>query len=144
MNTRVVFSIGSNHANSRHRVEVAIKWLERYFGPLTVSTVYSTPELSGRYADYSNAIAIGQTELEPEQVEKQAKAYEQSCGRTTSSKQQGRVAIDVDLVMYGNATLRPKELDRNYFRIGWTQLGDNHSQNQHIAQQKMNKILQVQ
>ena len=132
--TRVVFSIGSNLANSRHRVEVAIKWLERYFGPLAVSTVYSTPELSGRYADYSNAIAIGQTELKPEQIEMQAKLYERSCGRTTDSKRQGRVAIDIDLVKYGDYALRPKELDRNYFRIGWSQLNKIHTQNQDFTQ----------
>ncbi len=141
MGTVVVFSIGSNLANSRVRVELALRWLDRHFDPTIVSSVYSTPELSGRFADYNNAIAIGHTTRPKEDIEKQIKDYERSCGRTSASKSRGLVAIDIDLVAFDNRPLRPKELNRDYFKIGWQQLEKFLSQKQDPQTQNLTQNL---
>lgn len=123
MSHKVLFSIGSNTSGSRSRVASVISWLNKNYGPLKASEIFNTPELSGRFADYSNAIVIGQTGETADVTERRMKATEQNYGRTSQSKIKGVVEMDIDLIASGELLLRPKELDRPYFQYGWNQIG---------------------
>lgn len=99
-----------------------MKWLNGRFYIKSASIVYSTPEISGRFAEYSNAVTIAYTHMSQPEIIKALKSYECHNGRTKSSKASGRVTIDIDLIAYDDSILRPKELNRNYFTIGWNQI----------------------
>ena len=118
----IILSIGSNTNSSRWRVKTALKWLDNHFSVAAVSDVYNTPEISGRFADYSNAVIVAFTKMSREEVTEILKNYEKANGRTKSCKTNGRVAVDIDLIAYGDNILREKELGRNYFVIGWNQI----------------------
>lgn len=126
MKTTVLFSIGSNAPAAACRVATAIAWLNRHYGPLVITPVYRSKELSGRFADYANAIAIGQTDCPPEITEQNLKQFEKHCGRTSRSKTKGIVEIDIDLIAHGNNIIRPKELQRPYFTYGCSLLPASH------------------
>ncbi|WP_289712702.1 2-amino-4-hydroxy-6-hydroxymethyldihydropteridine diphosphokinase [uncultured Muribaculum sp.] len=121
-NATIILSVGSNTKSSRWRVKNALKWLNGCFYIKSASIVYSTPEISGRFAEYSNAVAIAYTHMSQPEIIKALKSYECHNGRTKSSKASGRVTIDIDLIAYDDSILRPKELNRNYFTIGWNQI----------------------
>ena len=77
-----------------------MKWLNGRFYIKSTSIVYSTPEISGRFAEYSNAVAIAYTHMSQPEIIRALKSYECHNGRTKSSKASGRVTIDIDLIAY--------------------------------------------
>ena len=44
------------------------------------------------------------------------------CGRTHQSKITGKVVIDLDIVIWNDSVVRPKELSRDYFLRGYRML----------------------
>ncbi|MCM1020742.1 MAG: 2-amino-4-hydroxy-6-hydroxymethyldihydropteridine diphosphokinase [Muribaculum sp.] len=122
----ITLSIGSNTRRSRMRVACAIAWLKRHFSLVAVSDIYSTPEISGRFCDYSNAVAIIKSNLSAEVIEQHFKEYERCCGRTPASKIKGKIPIDLDLVIFNDFVIRSKELNHNHFSIGWHQISNNY------------------
>lgn len=139
----IILSVGSNTNSARWRVKTVLKWLSRRFNVTATSTVYTTPEISGRFADYCNAVIIARTQMTPEEITYVLKNYERANGRTNSSKTTGRVNIDIDLIAYNDNILRFKELNRDYFTIGWNQVKHAYPyqiQSEPVQQQKCRKF----
>lgn len=124
MSHKVLFSIGSNAIGSRSRLASVISWLKRNYGPVKATEIYNTPELSGRFANYSNALVIGQTDEALEITEQRLKTMERNYGRTSQSKVKGTVEIDIDLIASGEQLVRSKEIGRPYFLYGWNRIGN--------------------
>lgn len=114
--------MGSNTPDCRSRMAAALWWLRSVLTGMRVSGTYSTPELSGRFAPYLNCVVCGSTSLSAAALETMLKERERELGRTPADKEQGRVAIDLDLVIYGDAVVRPRELGRMHFQKGYGRL----------------------
>lgn len=122
--TRVVLSLGSNLPGPEGdaQVNAAIEWLRSFLTDVVTSGLYTTPPYNSTGADYTNCVVAGYTDLPAAGIDRMAKDYETANGRTPEARLDGRVTIDIDLVIYGALNIRPRELSRPYFLRGYTLL----------------------
>ncbi len=120
---KLIISIGSNTPDKARRIADALTWLALTFRDVRASEVYRTEEYHRRHPDYFNCVAEARTELDSAaDVTALLKDFECRQGRTPQSKISGLVPVDLDLVIFNDSILRPHELEREYFLIGYRQL----------------------
>ena len=122
MANEIVLSIGSNSADKSIQMLNCIEWLYSRLQEVRVSTVYATPALNGKDADYLNAVVIAKSEMEFDECKQIMKQYEASCGRTIESKVNGSIPIDIDIVICNNDIKKNNDLNQTYFQKGWCEL----------------------
>ena len=124
----IILSIGSNTSDALEKVAETCGWLldgaDGHLSKTRVSTTYTTPEHSGRYPDYINAVAHAYSDSSADKLISLFKHREQQAGRTIESKQTGLVPLDIDLLVYGDTVLRPHDMSRDHTIIGLRQLND--------------------
>lgn len=103
--TRAWLSLGSNIEPERH-LRAALDELRTRFGPLVVSPVYRTPAVGFNGPDFLN-LAVGiDSDLDPVALDAWLHALEDRHGRRRDVPRFSSRTLDVDLVLYGDATLR--------------------------------------
>lgn len=118
----VVLSIGSNSAEKKENVGRAVKWLEGLMENTVCSDIYETPEIHGKSVTYTNAVVKGETTLDLIPITDITKEFERGNGRNSEARSKGLVPIDIDIVVWDGAILRPVDYSRSFFRIGYEQL----------------------
>jgi 2-amino-4-hydroxy-6-hydroxymethyldihydropteridine diphosphokinase len=103
-------AIGSNQPHGRHGtpagvVRAAIERLDRDFGLFNASPILINPArgLSGR--DFANAVALIETDLDPQDLLKALKAVERDFGRRRGRRWGNRV-LDLDIALWSGGTFR--------------------------------------
>lgn len=119
---RVILSFGSNCGDRTVNITNALKWFESVAADCHFSSIYETPEIHGYGGPYMNAVASGFTGYDFESLNRLAKIYEIENGRNESCRLQGRVPIDIDIVLWNNETLRPQDFAREFFQIGFHEI----------------------
>ena len=118
-------SLGSNLPDGRDRIAGAIAWLHDVMEVERSSEIYTTPSVSaGDDSTYFNAVARCLTDLQPMQIESLLKCYEADSGRRREPGCHS-VTIDLALVLFDGDVLRPRDAAREYFLIGFSQIGGN-------------------
>lgn len=97
--TRVYVSIGSN-INREQNIRRAIAELERYYGPLIVSTVYESPAVGFSGDDFYNLVVGFDTEDDVRGVVRCLQAIENNMGRNRQAPRFSSRIIDLDLLLY--------------------------------------------
>ena len=118
----VILSLGSNSHDSNEQMRRCIHWLQNTLQVTAKSTVYRTAATNGKDADYTNAVVAVGTSMPIDQLNGLMKQYERECGRTPQSKSLGSIPIDIDVVIFNNQVIRPKDFAQPYFTIGYQQL----------------------
>ena len=62
------------------------------------------------------------TEMEKEAIVNALKRIEIKAGRRPEDKTAEKVPLDIDLLVYGNEILKPKDMERTYIRKGVEEL----------------------
>lgn len=119
---KVVLSIGSNSVDSMACMKKCVSWLSQLLEETKISSIYNTRAINGKDNDYLNAVIIGFTTHNYEDICNLMKQYEKDCGRTPESKTAGIVPIDIDVVIWNDCILRNKDYNQSYFQIGWNEL----------------------
>ncbi len=120
--THYYISAGSNVSEARRNVERAIDMLQAMLDDAVSSSVYFTPSVClGDDSIYCNAVIGGWSNLSPDELTARLKEIEIMFGRTHDKKTRS-VELDLDVVIAGEDVLRPRDYDRQYFRIGFNQL----------------------
>ena len=122
MLNKVVISLGSNSQDSDCKMKQAMGWLEENLLSFKCSAIYLTPPLSGVGSDYLNAVAVGETACDQNEFNLMLKDYEKSSGRTLEAKKAGVVPIDLDIVIFNDKIVRPKDFTYDFFQIGYRQI----------------------
>ncbi|MCM1519117.1 MAG: 2-amino-4-hydroxy-6-hydroxymethyldihydropteridine diphosphokinase [Pseudoflavonifractor sp.] len=120
--TGMVFGVGGNVGDRQRMVTDAISWVREMFGCVTASSVYETPALNGRDADYLNVVVYAMTDKDMETVNMMLKEYERRCGRTPQSKSRGEIPIDIDIVVWDGKVIRDRDFKCDYFCRGYHEL----------------------
>lgn len=141
-----VLSIGSNV--SAANVEEATVWLKGVLDGFCMSHIYETPAVKSGNCDdgeydmlrpdmaevkagyqtgyslrkYSNAVVTGSSMFHPEALDEILKGYEKKCGRDDAARAEGRVPIDIDVVVCNGKVMRPWDFRQQFFRIGLLEL----------------------
>ena len=117
--SEAIFSIGSNCGCRHDNVNKGIKWLSGLLADFSSSPIYATPDCHGGSKEYLNAVVRGMTNLSADRLYCLCKEFEKANGRDDASRKMGNVPIDIDLVVYANSILRPKDYKCEFFRIGY-------------------------
>lgn len=119
---KLVISLGSNSHDRQSQMDFAIRHLKSILKNVLVSSIYETPAINGKDAPYFNAVAFAETDLSIEETTALMKQWEQSCGRTSESKQQGIIPIDLDIVVWDNKIIKERDFIMPYFTKGYKQI----------------------
>ncbi len=119
---KVVLSFGSNSGNRTANITDALEWFDSIATDCSFSSIYETPEIHGHGAPYMNAVASGFINVDFGSFERLSKLYEVKKGRDTSCRLQGKVPIDIDIVICDNDILRPLDFGCEFFQIGYKEL----------------------
>lgn len=98
---RYVFvSIGSNIDRERN-ISGALRQLQVYYGPLTLSPIYESKAIGFEGAPFLNLVAAFDTGDSLETVQLRLDQIERSHGRLRGSSRFGPRTLDMDLLLYG-------------------------------------------
>ena len=98
---KAVIALGSNLENRKLNLDIAVTKLEKLLVGLIVSKYMESKAVGGPVQpDYLNAIAIGESNLQPEELLDQLLEIENQMGRVREVKWGPRI-IDLDLIVYG-------------------------------------------
>ena len=113
MNT-VLLSIGSN-TFARTNIDKAKRMLSRTF-PNIVFTNEAMSLACGVKAlmPFRNILAKFNCDLTPTEIISKLKTIEAAVGRSPRDKYLKRVVMDIDLLVYGEEVIRPKDFSREY------------------------------
>ena len=102
--SRAYLSLGSNLQPERH-LRDAIAALRAHFGELQLSPVYRTRAVGFTGADFLNAAAVIDTELEPQALNDWLHALENAQGRDRGAPRFGDRTLDIDIVLFDDRIL---------------------------------------
>lgn len=111
--TRAYVALGSNLDDPRRQVVTALEELDELPDTRRVnrSPLYrSAPMGPSDQPDYINAVAALDTDLEPEALLDALQGIEARHGRVRGAERWGPRTLDLDLILYGAATLRTERL----------------------------------
>ena len=114
--------LGSNTADRSCQIGQAIEHLLGYLENASASSVYESEAFNGKDEPYFNAVVHGYTSHDRETIVKYLKEWEAACGRTMEDTLKGMIKIDLDLVIWNEHILRPKDFERHYFNCGYREL----------------------
>ena len=115
--------IGCNLDRTAHMTS-ARRDLENHFPGIRFGTEMETEAIgSGFLSPFSNQVAIFETTLSAEEVRAIFKQIECDLGRLPTDKSYGVVKMDIDLLMYDDDILKPKDLEREFVLEGMKELG---------------------
>ena len=128
---RVVIALGANLGEPRAQLEEAIEALRKVIKIEAISSFYETKpfKVNEEQPNYINAVLIGETMLEAEQLMKELLAIEERIGRKRSTLNAARL-IDLDIIDYQrmvinseNLTLpHPRAYEREFVLRPWIEI----------------------
>jgi 2-amino-4-hydroxy-6-hydroxymethyldihydropteridine diphosphokinase len=128
---RVVIALGANLGEPRAQLEEAIEALREIIKIEAISSFYETKpfKVSEEQPNYINAVLIGETNSEAEQLMKELLAIEERIGRKRSTINAARL-IDLDIIDYQgmainseNLTLpHPRAFEREFVLRPWIEI----------------------
>ena len=114
--------IGSN-LDAATRLSAARTVLLSHFPDIRFSQEMVTEAIgSGFLSPFHNQVARLTTPLDADSVRTILKQIERDNGRLPEDKANGIVKLDIDLLMYDDCVLKPKDLEREFVRIGLEEL----------------------
>ena len=102
--SRAYLSLGSN-LEPIANLRTAIDALHRYFGTLVLSPVYRTRAVGFDGADFLNAAAVIETDLDPVGLNQWLHALEDAHGRDRSGPRHGDRTLDIDIVLFDDRVI---------------------------------------
>ncbi len=126
MNLHTAYLCLGSNSDAYARMEKARALLEAAFGnsPLAFSRPVETEAVGeGWLSPFVNQVARLHTTLSAEEIRAICKEIERKCGRTEGEKALGRMSMDVDLLTYDDAVLKPKDMQREYILQAVNELG---------------------
>ena len=128
---RVVIALGANLGEPRAQLEEAIEALRKVIKIEAISSFYKTKpfKVNEEQPNYINAVLIGETMLEAEQLMKELLAIEERIGRKRSTINAARLIV-LDIIDYQrmvinseNLTLpHPRAFEREFVLRPWIEI----------------------
>jgi len=108
--------IGSNCGNRNARIAAAVARLRAVASVMRLSQVLETKDVTGRGALYLNQVVVCTTDMELAGFKNCLAAFEATAGRLSSSKAEGLMPIDIDLVVWDGKIVSRSDFEADYFK----------------------------
>ena len=107
----VAIALGSNLGDRLAHLQFAVDRLQSVLHSIRVSPVEETEpfDVPDAQPPYLNAVAVGETDLEPEVLLRRLLAIERERGRERPSVRAART-LDLDLILYGDRIIETPQL----------------------------------
>lgn len=116
---QMLISLGSNMTQGEQNMNTAIEQIRALANFARFSSIYETePVGQHRHARYKNCVAQIHTSDSLDNWQHFFKKLEKEMGRNAESKSQGNVPLDIDIVIWNEDVIRPKDLSAPYIQIG--------------------------
>lgn len=109
--------IGSNCDNRRSNISAAIQRIATIATISRQSPYRESEDVTGRGASYLNRVITCSTSLCADEFARRLAAFEIEGGRHAESKAQGKMPVDIDIVVWDNDVVSPADYNAEYFRI---------------------------
>lgn len=120
---RAIIGIGSNIPDAKQRVEECCADILKMVGKAQYSSIYQTIAVGTMpQPNYHNCVGVIETTATFEKLKEQLKAYERRAGRLPEHKKEGKVIIDIDIVVWNKEVIKPTDLTRTYMTIGMNEM----------------------
>ena len=121
---KAIVGIGSNVVEACVRVEECCKLLTSMAEEAKFSSVYETEAVGSLpQPNYHNCVGVISTTRPFEEMKQLLKDMEREAGRLPEHKAEGKVIIDIDIVVWNGEVIKPTDLTRTYMTIGMEELG---------------------
>ncbi len=123
-----LISLASNTPDKQSQMRKAFEELREMGIIAEASSIYETaPWGNPNQKNYLNAVAQINTTIGYDELNDTLKKQEKAHGRTPDSKRTGEIPLDIDIVVWNGEILRPKDYNRDYFKIGLEELKTIHA-----------------
>ncbi len=111
MSSPIAVSLGSNLGDRRAHLAFGIDRLAQHLHDLRVSSIIETApvDVPEPQPPYLNAVVVGQTALEPDQLIETLMRIEEARGRTRAKARAPRT-LDLDLILFGDRVVNTPAL----------------------------------
>lgn len=114
--TTVVIALGSN-VRQEINIDKAMYLLRSNFESVSFSDPMWTEPIGLEGSDkFLNMVAVGRTTYRKERVVEALKHIELRCGRRRGNSNRGNIALDLDLLRYGDEICHPDDWGRDYIK----------------------------
>ena len=121
---KIIVGIGSNTVDAKARVEECCRNISEISSEAIFSSIYETEAVGSLpQPNYHNCVGVIRTSTSFEELKHMFKDMERIAGRLPEHKTEGKVIIDIDIVVWNNEIIRPTDLTRSYMTIGMEELG---------------------
>lgn len=111
----VTISLGSN---SPEKESILTRAMDHIAQMVVSSTPAYVDENQPYKNPYLNIVARLETELDYDVLNKRFKELEIMMGRQKGTRNDDPVALDIDIVIFNNTVMRPRDLNSSYFKMG--------------------------
>lgn len=118
----MIVALGSNTLPLQHLAQ-AQRLLREHFSGIRFSSSLQTEAIGIQSPPFLNAIGIATTPLQAAQANAILKSIEQECGNDKALRQQGKIVIDIDLLLHGDTVFHPSDWQRDYIRTLLGEMG---------------------
>lgn len=121
MTHSLIIAIGSNH-NIDANLKLAQSLLQKAFHHLRYTQWLQTQPIKTSHCHVSpdvpfvNLLAYGQTDMDCDHVLNILKECERACGNTTTLRSEGKVPVDIDLMLLGKTRYHEADWQRPYIQ----------------------------
>lgn len=114
--------LGSNDGDRELHLRNALNYLAEICDNIYSSTHYASPSDHSGEEHYLNSVALVEFGGTPHQLDEYLKKFELSEGRDDRARAEGKVPLDIDIVIAEDKILRPKDFSCYFFRRGYEEL----------------------
>lgn len=120
--------LGSNDGDRELHLQNALNFLSEISENLYFSTHYASPALKSKKdtdplkPHYLNSVAMLEFAGKEDELNALLKKCEIQEGRDEQARREGRVPLDMDIVIAGDRIVRPKDYKMFFFRRGYEEL----------------------
>lgn len=126
---KAIIGIGSNVVDAKARVEECCRQLSEIAKESIFSSIYETEAVGTLpQPNYHNSVGVIHTLQSFDELKNKFKEMERKAGRLPEHKTEGKVIIDIDIVVWNNEVIKPTDLTRTYMTIGMEELNISVSQ----------------
>ncbi len=120
---RSTICLGANAPDAEIRLREAVDFLVTLGGIVRRSSTYRTaPEYAGPAEPYLNEVIEFITKYDYDELRLLVKAYEASVRAQLPEAWEGLVILDIDIVLWNGAAVRPVDAASRYFQTGLAKL----------------------
>lgn len=115
----LILSLGSNSTDGAEKLGKAEQTLKSWIRLEACSRILKNPaiDMGNEAEDFHNMLIRTKTTLDLNEMQTLAKTLEQIMGNSQEMRERGIVNMDMDIICWDDVLLKPKDVEREYYKV---------------------------